>query len=167
MDDAAAGKPILLQDMLHDLVVRMGICPQTVAALGAPGDHLIRHPFAGTSGSQPVQRAIGQGIVQPPAVLNGGIGGVCPQHKGEHRLQLPIDHIYKQAVGGDILLQQLAGRVTAAPLGGVARFSHQAAGMIVNLQDPIQIRTGRSTKHPSTPSLPCRGAACLPCGRFV
>ena len=135
MDDAAAGKPILLQDMLRGPCCPHGYLPADCrsARRTRPND-LICHPFAGTSGSQPVQRAIGQGIVQPPAVLNGGIGGVCPQHKGEHRLQLPIDHIYKQAVGGDILLQQLAGRVTAAPLGGVARFSHQAAGMIVNLQ---------------------------------
>ena len=39
MDDAALGKAVLFQQVLHDLVVSVGVGPQALAVLQAPGDH--------------------------------------------------------------------------------------------------------------------------------
>ena len=81
MDDTAAGKAVLFQQMLHDLVVGVGVGTQALAVLHAPVQHGLAHALVLSGRCQTVHRAIGQGIVQPLAVLNGGVGGVRPQNK--------------------------------------------------------------------------------------
>ena len=66
------------KQMLHDLVVGMGIRPQALAVLQTPLDDRRSHPLALAGGGQPVDGAIGQGIVQPCTVLDHLIGGVRP-----------------------------------------------------------------------------------------
>ena len=39
MDDAALGKAVFFQQVLHDLVVGVGVGPQALAVLQTPGDH--------------------------------------------------------------------------------------------------------------------------------
>ena len=67
MDDAAAGKAVLFQQMLHDLVVGVGVGTQALAVLHAPVQHCRCHALVLSGRCQTVHRAIGQGIVQPLA----------------------------------------------------------------------------------------------------
>ena len=78
MDDTAAGKAVLFQKMLHDLVIGVGIGTQALA--GAPcSSPALPMPRPVLSGRcQTVHRAIGRNIVQPLAVLNGGVVGLAP-----------------------------------------------------------------------------------------
>ena len=162
MDDAAARKAVLFQQMLHDLVVGMGVRPQALAVLQTPLDDRRSHPLALAGGGQPVDGAIGQGIVQPCSVLDHLIGGVRPQNESEHAQQLAVDHIHEQPVGVDVLLQKLLRGKVVAPLGGVARSRHGFPRMGIDLQDLRQISSHCSTKHLFTPSYP---AAYSPQGR--
>ena len=140
----------------------MGICPQTLAVLQTPLDDRRSHPLALAGGGQPVDGAIGQGIVQPCSVLDHLIGGVHPQNESEHAQQLAVDHIHEQPVGVDVLLQKLLRGKVVAPLGGVARSRHGFPRMGIDLQDLRQISSHCSTKHLFTPSYP---AAYSPQGR--
>lgn len=79
MDDAAAGKAVLFQQMLHDLVVGVGVGTQALAVLHAPVQHGRCHALVLSGRCQTVHRSIGQGIVQPLAVLNSGVGGSAPR----------------------------------------------------------------------------------------
>ena len=98
MDDTAAGKSVLFQNMLHDLIVGVGVGAQALAVLQAPLQHSCGHALLLSGRSQPVHRAVGQGIIQSLSVLNNGIGGVCPQNKRKHCLDLSVDHIDEQTV---------------------------------------------------------------------
>ena len=147
MDDAAAGKAVLFQQMLHDLVVGVGVGTQALAVLHAPVQHCRCHALVLSGRCQTVHRAIGQGIVQPLAVLNGGVGGVCPQNKCKYGLDLAVDHIEEQPVRVDILLQQFLRREIIPPLGRVARCLHDCTCMGIDLQDLGQIPSHCSTKH--------------------
>ena len=101
--------------------------------------------------------AVGQGVVEPPAVLDHGIRGVRAEDECKHRFQLAIDEVDKQAVGINILFQQLFRREAGAPLGGVAGGGHSLPGAGIDFQDLGQIRAGRSTKHTVPPSLSVPG----------
>ena len=147
MDDTAAGKAVLFQQVLHDLVVGVGVGTQALAVLQTPVQHGLAHALLFAGRCQSVHRAIGQGIVQPLAVLNDGVGGVCPQNKGKHGLDLAVDHIEEQPVRVDILLQQFLRREIIPPLGRVARCLHDCTCMGVDLQDLGQIPSHCSTKH--------------------
>ena len=101
--------------------------------------------------------AVGQGVVEPLAVLDHGIRGVRAEDECKHRFQLAIDEVDKQAVGINILFQQLFRREAGAPLGGVAGGGHGLPGAGIDFQDLGQIRAGRSTKHTVPPSLSVPG----------
>ena len=70
MDDAASGKAVFFQQVLHDLVVGVGVGPQALAVLQTPGDHSGGNAGVPARRSQPVDGAVGQGIVQPLAILD-------------------------------------------------------------------------------------------------
>ena len=128
MDDAALGKAVFFQQVLHDLVVGVGVGPQALAVLQTPGDHSGGNARVPARRSQPVDGAVGQGIVQPLAILDPGIGGVRAKDKGKHALQLAVDKVEEQPVGINVLFQQLLRREMISPLGGVARIRHRLPG---------------------------------------
>ena len=154
MDDAALGKAVFFQQVLHDLVVGVGVGPQALAVLQTPGDHSGGNAGVPARRSQPVDGAVGQGIVQPLAILDPGIGGVRAKDKGKHALQLAVDKVEEQPVGINVLFQQFLRREMISPLGGVAGIRHRLPGAGINFQDRIQIRTSCSTKHLHPTSLP-------------
>ena len=149
VDDPAADEAVLLQNMLHGLVVGVGVGPQALAPLLTPGNHRVRRVGVQPCRGQPVNGAVGA-IGQPGAVLDHRVGGVLAQNKGEHRLHLPIDGIDKQPVGLDVLFDHLPGGVVVAPLAGVAGLGHQGPGPVVNLHNPINLKTVCSAKHSSS-----------------
>ena len=122
--------------------------------LQTPGDHSGGNAGVPARRSQPVDGAVGQGIVQPLAILDPGIGGVRAKDKGKHALQLAVDKVEEQPVGINVLFQQLLRREMISPLGGVAGIRHRLPGAGINFQDRIQIRTSCSTKHRHPTSLP-------------
>ena len=69
---------------------------------------------AATRGACPPKPAGGwcrrQGIVQPLAILDPGIGGVRAKDEGKHALQLAVDKVEEQPVGINVLFQQLLRR---------------------------------------------------------
>ena len=156
MDDAAAGEAVLFQQVLHDLVVRVGIGPQALAVLQTPVDDIGRHAGALARRGQPVDGAIGQRIVQPLAVFDLCIGRVRAEDEGEHGLHLTVVQIHEQAVGVDVLFNQVLRGKTRPPLGRVAAGGHFLPGAGINLHDSVQIRASRSTKHVHSPSLAMR-----------
>ena len=66
------GKAVFFQQVLHDLVVGVGVGPQALAVLQTPGDHSGGNAGVPARRSQPVDGAVGQGIVQPLAILDPG-----------------------------------------------------------------------------------------------
>ena len=72
-------------------------------------------PFALARRSQPVQRTVGQSVVEPLSVLNDLVSGVLAKDKGKHRLHLAVYHVHRQPVGVDILFQQLRAWVIVPP----------------------------------------------------
>ena len=133
MDDAAAGKTVLLEKMLHDLVVGVGVGPQALAVLEAPCDDLRRHAPAVTRRGQPVDGAVRHLIVEPLAVFDFRVGGVRPEDEGKHRLETAVHRIDEQPVGVDVFFQHLLRRIAVAPLGRVARIRHCFPGMSIDL----------------------------------
>ena len=128
MDDAAAGKALAFQQVLHHLVVGVGVGAQALAVLQTPGNDIRCHALALARRGQPVDGSVGQGVVEPLAALDLCIGGVRPQNEGEHRLKPAVDRIDEQPVGVDVLFQHLSRRIAVAPLGRVARSSHHLPG---------------------------------------
>ena len=136
MDDAAAGKAVCFQHMLHHFVVGVGVGPQALAVLQAPVDDQAAHAAAVPGRGQAVQGAIGA-VVQPVPALDGLISRVFAQDEREDGFQLAVDDTDEQPVGEDVLLDQLPRGIVVSPLGGVAILRHERPGTGVNVHDLI------------------------------
>ena len=153
MDDAAAGKALAFQQVLHHLVVGVGVGAQALAVLQTPLHHRLADALALARRSQPVQRTVGQSVVEPLSVLNDLVSGILAKDKGKHRLHLAVYHVHEQPVGVDILFQQLRAWVIVPPLGRVAVFRHEFPRTGIDIQNPCHICSYRSAKHIHSSSL--------------
>ena len=82
IDNSASYEALLLQNMLHDAVIGMSICPKMDSLTGTPADASLSHSRTSAPGSQPVNHSI-RFLIGPGAVLNVSIGGIFTQNKAK------------------------------------------------------------------------------------
>ena len=58
IDNSASYEALLLQNMLHDAVIGMSICPKMDSLTGTPADASLSHSRTSAPGSQPVNHSI-------------------------------------------------------------------------------------------------------------
>ena len=148
VDGAAAGEAQLLEQVLHDDVVPVGVDAQMAALFIRPVDAEGAHAPAGAVGGDAVHHAVGA-VVLPGAAGDLPVGGldILPGSEIEDA-QDParVGDADKAFAFGDVPADQsLRGPVGGAPLVRVAVPGHKAAGIGVDFHDLGQVFKGGGT----------------------
>ena len=140
VDDAAVAKTVFQQDVLHDVVVAVGVRPQVgdlcIAPVEASGSYAMGILPAG----QAVDGAVGLHIVQPLPVVDAGIRGILSydEDEGGHRAAGFIQA--KVAVAtGDVLHDDFLRGIAFGPLVHVATAAHDAAAAVVEVHQDGEV----------------------------
>ena len=83
MDDAAVGKAVFQQVVLHDGVVAVGVHAQVALVGGAVVHHTVEYAVCLGGAGYAVHHVVGQGVVGPLALIYIIIGGIGRWQKGE------------------------------------------------------------------------------------
>ena len=135
MDDAAFLKSALHDQMLHHMIIFVGIYTQMADLLLAKcycrRKYTMHRPVPGNAVERPIFC-----IRKPSALFNPCICRIISDDKCEHAmyrfiLYVPYD---VQMPGPDILRQQAFRRKAVLPLGSIARLLHKPSGPAVDLR---------------------------------
>ena len=139
IDRSAVNESVLFEQILHDIIVPVGIHAQMIALIECPFYAEASNTLYGSVAGYAVDHGVGT-IVQPGAVLDDAVGRfdipALLKEKGAH--DSVFVHTDVAAAVRNIGADQVCGRpVRGSPLMGVIMLCHEAAGMFVYFHDSI------------------------------
>ena len=138
-DDAAVGKAVFEDVVLHDAVVAVGV-DADVAVAGEGELHngmedAVRFREAGDA----VDDVVGLAVVEPLPVVDSAVGGFGRGQEGEVGHDAVVVFHHEGAVTLHVCLHRLQRRVPVDPLLRVAVGHHDALGGCENLKDSLSV----------------------------
>ena len=139
INDAAVSEAVLLQDVLQDMVVPMGVGAQVGHLFVAPLQAGVRHAFACACARQPVDDAVGRRVVHPFPFMNMRVSRLVAPNKGKSPDNLSgvvCTHIAVAVL--DVCQDYFFGRIVSSPLPHVPAFPHDAFGFPEDVRQDIR-----------------------------
>ena len=131
INDAAAGKAVLQDVVLHDAVVFVGVDAEVWLAGGAVGHHGVEDPVDRRKAADAVNDVVGAGVVEPLPV-NGGVARLRRTHEDEVGDDgVPFQHHIPLAEG-DVPADNGLRRVAVDPLTQIPILTHDLPGRCEN-----------------------------------
>ena len=122
---AATGVAVALEDMQHDVVAFVGVHPHRGALGLAPCKSALGNAVHPLGTGQPVDSAVGGGVVQPLAFLDISVGGFRLQQQGKITHCHPVEGDHMADALADVAPYQVGARIPV-PLNIVAVGTHDA-----------------------------------------
>ena len=145
IDRAAGAEAVLFQQVLHDMVVGVGVRPQVGAEGAAEGQAPAEEAGKGPIAACPVDGGIGP-VVEPLAVFNDPVGGIIPRNTDKYAVDCAAFFLYITVSRGDIAGNHRV-RIARLPLGGISGFDHKSLGGGQNRQNLFQVLRDRFADH--------------------
>ena len=138
-NDTAVGEAVLEDIVLHDAVVAVGV--DTDVAVAGEGElhDGVEDAVCFRHAGDAVDDMVGQGVVEPLTVVDGGVGGFGRGQEGEVGHDAAVVFHHEAAVSFYIGLHHLQRRVAVDPLFRIAVGHHDTLGGCENLKDFLSV----------------------------